>query len=92
MGIINVTPDSFFGDSRLLTEKTILAKAEQMLLEGATFLDIGGYSTRPGAEEISIQEEIKRVSMAIGIILRCRNNRYYCRSRFWICKNSSSEF
>ncbi len=70
MGIINVTPDSFFGDSRLLTEKTILAKAEQMLLEGATFLDIGGYSTRPGAEEISIQEEIKRVSMAIGIILR----------------------
>lgn len=70
MGIINITPDSFFGDSRSLTEKNILEKAEKMLLDGATFLDIGGYSTRPGAEDISIQQEITRISKAIEIILK----------------------
>lgn len=69
MGIINVTPDSFFTDSRSLTEQKILEKAEKMLLEGACFLDIGGYSTRPGAKEISIQEEIDRISLPIIAIL-----------------------
>lgn len=69
MGIINVTPDSFYGDSRSETEKNILIKAEKMLLDGASFIDIGGYSTRPGAEEISVSEEITRVSKGIEIIL-----------------------
>ena len=69
MGIINVTPDSFYTDSRSFTEQKVLEKAEKMLLEGASFLDIGGYSTRPGAEEISIQEEIERITAPIIAIL-----------------------
>ncbi len=61
MGIINVTPDSFFKGSRKNGLDEILHQAEQMLSEGATFLDIGGYSSRPGAEDISVEEELARV-------------------------------
>jgi dihydropteroate synthase len=69
MGILNLTPDSFFEGSRVsLEEKMILQSAEKMITEGADFLDLGGYSTRPGAEDISIDEEINRVVPAIGLI------------------------
>ena len=61
MGIINVTPDSFFSGSRKRSITEIMHTAEKMLAEGATFLDIGGYSSRPGAEDISESEELKRV-------------------------------
>ena len=61
MGIINVTPDSFYSASRKLEISTILSKAKQMIEEGASFIDIGGYSSRPGAEDISIEEECSRV-------------------------------
>ncbi|MDT0651119.1 dihydropteroate synthase [Autumnicola edwardsiae] len=70
MGIINITPDSFFSGSRTETENDILKKAAQMLAEGADFLDIGGYSSRPGAEDISAQAEIKRVIPVIELILK----------------------
>ena len=70
MGIINVTPDSFYDGGKSFTEKDILLQAEKMLLDGATFLDIGGYSTRPSADEISVEEEIKRVVNTIELILR----------------------
>ncbi len=70
MGIINVTLDSFYDGGKTFSEKEILKQAEKMLLEGATFLDIGGYSTRPGADEISESEEIKRVVKAIESILK----------------------
>lgn len=71
MGILNLTPDSFFEGSRVsLEEKMILGSAEKMILEGADFLDIGGYSTRPGAVDISIDEEIQRVAPAISLIKR----------------------
>ncbi|CAM3447520.1 dihydropteroate synthase [Aequorivita lipolytica] len=70
MGIINVTPDSFYDGGKTFTEKEILKQAEKMLSEGATFLDIGGYSTRPGADEISESEETRRVVEAIEIILK----------------------
>jgi dihydropteroate synthase len=60
MGIINVTPDSFYAGSRA-EEKDILNKAEQMLKDGADIIDIGGQSTRPGSERISKEEELKRV-------------------------------
>ena len=53
MGIINVTPDSFYDGGKTFSEKEILKQAERMLSEGATFLDVGGYSTRPGAEDKS---------------------------------------
>lgn len=61
MGIINITPDSFYEGSRQSHLNTILQKAEQMLREGAAILDIGGQSTRPGSELITEEEELKRV-------------------------------
>ena len=70
MGIINVTPDSFYDGGKTTSEKEILKQTEKMLLEGATFLDIGGYSTRPGSGEISESEEIKRVVEAVESILK----------------------
>ncbi|MEH6765691.1 MAG: dihydropteroate synthase [Aequorivita antarctica] len=70
MGIINVTTDSFYDGGKTYSEKEILKQAEKMLSEGATFLDIGGYSTRPGADEISESEEIRRVVEAIESILK----------------------
>lgn len=70
MGILNITPDSFYDGSRFTTETQILDGAEKMLQEGATILDVGGYSSRPGAEDISADEERKRVTGAISAILR----------------------
>ncbi|MDC8000715.1 dihydropteroate synthase [Aequorivita todarodis] len=70
MGIINVTPDSFYDGGKTFSKKEILKQAEKMLSEGATFLDVGGYSTRPGAEEISETEEIRRVVESVESILK----------------------
>ena len=70
MGIINVTPDSFYDGGKTFSEKEILKQAERMLSEGATFLDVGGYSTRRGAEEISETEEIRRAVEAVECILK----------------------
>ena len=70
MGIINVTPDSFYDGGKTFSEKEILKQAERMLSEGATFLDVGGYSTRPGAEEISETEEIRRAVEAVESMLK----------------------
>ncbi len=61
MGIINVTPDSFFSGSRKQAVNEVLNTAEKMLKEGAAILDIGGMSTRPGAKTIPVQEELQRV-------------------------------
>ncbi|MFZ9188758.1 MAG: dihydropteroate synthase [Algoriphagus sp.] len=69
MGILNLTPDSFFEGSRVPTDKkSVLMEAEKKIKEGADFLDLGGYSTRPGAAEISIEEEITRIIPAISEI------------------------
>lgn len=68
MGIINVTPDSFFAGSRHRDEKDILDAAERMLNDGATILDVGGQSSRPGSERISAEEELSRVIPAIRAI------------------------
>ena len=70
MGILNVTPDSFYGESRLACEKEILEKASKMIMEGATWLDVGGYSSRPGALHISMDEELERVIPAVKAILK----------------------
>jgi len=61
MGIINLTPDSFYAASRINSPDSVLKQAEQMLNDGAAILDIGGQSTRPGSEKISVNEELKRV-------------------------------
>jgi dihydropteroate synthase len=68
MGILNVTPDSFYEGSRVATEKALLTQAEQMLAEGATILDIGGVSSRPGAAEVTLEEELKRVTPAVQLL------------------------
>jgi len=70
MGIVNVTPDSFFSGNRFVTDKSILLAVEKMILEGASIIDIGGYSTRPLAEVITQDEEIKRVSQGLEVILK----------------------
>ncbi|MGM0945494.1 MAG: dihydropteroate synthase [Bacteroidota bacterium] len=69
MGILNTTPDSFYDKSRVALEKdSLLTKAEKMLQEGATILDVGGYSSRPGAAEVTEEEEIRRTADAISWI------------------------
>jgi dihydropteroate synthase len=68
MGIINLTPDSFFAGSRRQGIDDALKLAEKMLDEGATFLDLGAYSSRPGAEDISIQEETDRLLPVVEAI------------------------
>ncbi len=70
MGILNLTPDSFFDGGKYTEETQILKQVERMLQEGATFIDLGGYSTRPGAEHISQEEEHQRVIPIIELILR----------------------
>jgi dihydropteroate synthase len=70
MGIINVTPDSFFNGSRFNTDDEIIKAAFNMVIDGADILDIGGYSSRPGAAEITVEEEKKRVLNAVKIIIR----------------------
>lgn len=70
MGVINTTPNSFYAESRKTSAEDILKQAESMLAAGATFLDLGGYSTQPGAPTISETEEINRVLPAIELILK----------------------
>jgi len=70
MGIINITPDSFYTGSRNKSDSLLLKNAEKMLQEGATFIDIGGYSTRPGAAEGTTEEELRRVLPAVELLLR----------------------
>jgi dihydropteroate synthase len=61
MGIVNVTPDSFYDGGKYKSASAVLQQVEHMLEQGATFIDIGGYSTRPGADELTLDEEKKRV-------------------------------
>lgn len=68
MGIINVTPDSFYTGSRIQDTDAILRQAEKMLRDGALILDIGGQSTRPGSERISADEELKRITGPVAAV------------------------
>ena len=70
MGILNVTPDSFYADSRKQTEEEIAKRAEQILEEGAAMIDVGAFSTRPGAAMVSEEEEIARLHLALSVIRR----------------------
>lgn len=70
MGILNVTPDSFYADSRKQTEKDIAERAIQIMEEGATFIDIGAYSSRPGADDVPTTEEMDRLRKALAIVRR----------------------
>jgi len=68
MGILNITPDSFYKGSRYISEADIIKAANRMLEDGADILDIGGYSSRPGAADISAEEEAGRVFNAVKLI------------------------
>lgn len=68
MGILNVTPDSFYSGSRMQTEEEIAARARQIIDEGASIIDIGAYSSRPNAEHISAEEEMNRLRTGLDII------------------------
>ena len=68
MGILNITPDSFYEGSRFTSIELALEQASSMIASGAVILDIGGHSTRPGAAPVSPQEEIDRVCPIISAI------------------------
>jgi len=70
MGILNITPDSFFQGSRKQTEKEIAERVQQMVSEGADFIDVGGYSSRPSAVFVSEQEELERLRFGLAILFR----------------------
>ena len=70
MGILNVTPDSFYSGSRKQTEMEIAQRANQIIEEGGSIIDIGAFSTRPGADEVSEEEEGRRLKFALDIVRR----------------------
>jgi dihydropteroate synthase len=68
MAIMNLTPDSFYDGGKLKNHEQVLAKVQQFIDEGASIIDLGGYSTRPGAADISVEEEISRVIPVVQLI------------------------
>lgn len=68
MGIINVAPDSFYKASRALSPSALIQKVDKMLRAGADIIDVGAYSSRPGADEVSAEEEMDRLRMSLGVI------------------------
>jgi dihydropteroate synthase len=70
MGILNITPDSFFDGGKYKNETEILSQVEKMLFEGATFIDVGAYSSKPGATHISENEELKRIVPVIKLLTK----------------------
>lgn len=70
MGILNATPDSFYAGSRKTTEADIAQRAVEIVEQGAAIIDVGAFSTRPGAEEVSAEEEAKRLRFALGVVRR----------------------
>ncbi len=70
MGILNITPDSFFDGGKYKNQKDILSQTEKMLLEGANFIDVGAYSSRPGAQHIYEEEELQRIVPVIDLLIK----------------------
>ena len=70
MGILNVTPDSFFDGGKYSTEKKILSRVEQMISEGADMIDVGAVSTRPGAMDVPVEEEQMKIKNAVTLIVK----------------------
>lgn len=69
MGILNITPDSFFDGGKYKDEKSVLAQIGKMLNEGATFIDLGAYSSRPGADDVTAEEELQRILPIVSLLL-----------------------
>lgn len=68
MGVLNVTPDSFYDGGRYINESTIISQTEKMISDGASIIDIGGMSSRPGAAIITVEEELKRVVSNVALL------------------------
>lgn len=68
MGIVNVTPDSFYAGSRTMDEKSMALRIESLIAEGADFIDMGAYSSRPGADDVSPEEEIARLKVGMKVL------------------------
>ena len=68
MGILNLTPDSFYAPSRMETDAVIAARARQIVEEGAAIIDVGAYSSRPGAADVSVKEEMARLRRGLSIV------------------------
>lgn len=69
MGIVNITPDSFFDGGKYTSDSLLLSQVEKMLIDGATFIDIGAYSSKPNAALVSEEEEIKRIIPVVKLVL-----------------------
>ncbi len=69
MGILNITPDSFYDGGKYKDENSILSRVEKMLSEGATFIDVGAYSSRPGADAVSETEELHRIIPIVKLLV-----------------------
>ena len=93
MGILNVTPDSFYDGGKYETEKLILQRAEEILEQGATIIDIGALSTRPGTEEISAQEELDRLLPAVRAVKKAFPEAFVSIDTFrsWVALNVIEE-
>ena len=74
MGIVNVTPDSFYSASRTFDVDSLEKKVEQMVSEGVDIFDIGAYSTRPGADDVSPEEELRRLQRGMEVVKRMAPN------------------
>lgn len=74
MSILNVTPDSFFAESRAEDEAVVRSRVERMVAEGADIIDIGGYSTRPGAADVPVAEEVERVLRGAAVVREVASN------------------
>lgn len=70
MGVLNITPDSFFDGGKYKDEKSMLTQVEKMLKEGATFIDVGAYSSRPGAAHVTEAEELRRILPVVDVLLK----------------------
>ncbi|MGN0232767.1 MAG: dihydropteroate synthase [Muribaculaceae bacterium] len=76
MGILNVTPDSFYAESRCQSDESTAKRAEQMIAEGADIIDVGGYSSRPGADDVTPEEEFRRLSQGIEAVRKAAGDEY----------------
>lgn len=70
MGILNLTPDSFYAGSRQQSEEAIAARCRQIVAEGGTMIDVGAYSSRPGAADVSAEEEMERLRRGLAVVRR----------------------
>ena len=81
MGILNVTDDSFFDKSRYLSLKLLIAKAEEMILQGVSILDVGACSTRPDSTPVSTKEELSRLNAVMPTLRKQFPKIYFCVNR-----------